>query len=441
MTPVGILLEQFKLQANDGTPVRSSSQRRVGLFQPTVPKDRNGLLVSDHVLESISLKYLFHHGQAWGRELAAQMRIPLAMVHDLMRDLKASQLVGYKNSSSLHDYQYELTATGKDKAIRFDQSCSYYGSVPVCFDDYLDGVDAQSLDLQNPRKSDVIKALHELSIDPIMVDQLGLAIQSSRAMFLYGAPGNGKTSIAERLCGAFGETIYIPLTLLINDQIVRIYDPSVHHEVPGNDEQSLDQRWIRIKRPTIVVGGELTMEHLEMKPIGNSGVVEAPLHIKSNCGVFVVDDFGRQRISTTELLNRWIHPLETRHDFLNLPNGNKICFPFDQLVIFSTNLDPKGLVDEAFMRRIPYKIEARDPSGETFYRLLLGVAEQMEIEIDGNVIDYLIEEHFLKTGRSFRYCHARDLLKQVKNYCLYHEVPPRLTKEAVLMAVRNYFAG
>ena len=392
-------------------------------------------------IESIVLKFLMQRGCAWGKEIGLQLKIPVAMVHELMRDYKTQQIVGYKSSSSLHDFQYELTNLGKERASRYEQICSYYGALPVCFDEYLSSVDAQSLDLQKPRRTQLSSSLAELEINPLMMDQLGMAIQSSRALFLYGSPGNGKTSIAQRLCRAFGETIWIPRTILIQEQVVRLYDPAVHEEVPSTDEQNIDQRWIRIKRPTIVVGGELTMDRLEMTLIGDSRVVEAPLHIKSNCGVFVVDDFGRQRISTTELLNRWIHPLETRHDFLNLPNGSKICFPFDQLVIFSTNLDPKSLVDEAFLRRIPYKIEALDPSEEEFRKLFLKLAESMNVRVSPEILDEMIDEHFRKPARKLRFCHPRDLLSQIKSYCDYYETPLEVTPDAISMAIRNYFAS
>lgn len=439
MTPVGVLLEQYKA-ISQLPESQQASLARMGQFVPSCPKDRAGLMIPAGILESIVLKFLYQRGSAWGKEIGLQLKIPLGMIHELMRDYKTQQIIGYKSSSSLHDFQYELTNLGKERAIRYDQICSYYGAVPVCFDEYLSSVDAQSLDLQKPRRSHLTASLSELSISPVIMDQLGMAIQSSRALFLYGPPGNGKTSIAQRLCRAFGETIWIPRTILIHEQIVRIYDPAVHEEAPSSDDANVDHRWIRIKRPTIVVGGELTMEQLEMTLIGDSRVVEAPLHIKSNCGVFVVDDFGRQRISTTELLNRWIHPLETRHDFLNLPNGSKICFPFDQLVIFSTNLDPKSLVDEAFLRRIPYKIEATDPSGEDFRKLFFKLAESMKIRLIPEMLEVLIAEHYTKTGRAFRYCHPRDLLSQIRSFCEYHEKPLETTPESIQMAARNYFA-
>ncbi len=439
MTPVGVLLEQFRAVSQLPEAERISLTRPGGQFHPSCPKDRNGLMIPAGVVESIVLKFLFQRGAAWGKEIGLQLKIPIAMVHDIMRDYKAQQIVGYRSSSSLHDFQYELTNIGKERAVRYDQACSYYGSLPVCFDEYLASVDSQSLDLQKPRKSHLTSCLSELSINPTIMDQLGMAIQSSRALFLFGAPGNGKTSIAQRLCRAFGESIWIPRTILIHEQIVRIYDPAVHEEVPCADEQNIDQRWIRIKRPTIVVGGELTMDQLEMTLIGDSKVVEAPLHIKSNCGVFVVDDFGRQRISTTELLNRWIHPLETRHDFLNLPNGSKICFPFDQLVIFSTNLDPKSLVDEAFLRRIPYKIEVIDPTVDEFRQLFVKLAASMQISLPPEILDSLIDEYYVKPQRPFRFCQPRDLLSQMKSYCEFHERPLVATTDAIRMAVRNYF--
>jgi predicted ATPase with chaperone activity len=197
---------------------------------------------------------------------------------------------------------------------------------------------------------------------------------------------------------------------------------------------------VRIRRPTIVVGGELTMENLEITSNGSTGISEAPMQLKSNCGTLVVDDFGRQRMSTDELLNRWIVPLEKRYDFLNMANGKKIQVPFDQLIIFSTNLEPRDLVDDAFLRRIPYKIEVHDPSEEEFRELFRMMCDSLSITFNDEAIDYLIETHYRSTGRAFRCCQPRDLLLQVRNHCRYEKTVPKLTPESLDFAVENYFA-
>jgi predicted ATPase with chaperone activity len=279
-----------------------------------------------------------------------------------------------------------------------------------------------------------------------MMSRLGPAINSGRGLFLYGAPGNGKTSIAERVTRAFGQFIWIPRAIGIDGEIIRLFDPSNHEEAPlednGNlyDNRKIDRRWIRIRRPTIVSGGELTMDNLEVTLNTSTGISESPLQLKSNCGTLVIDDFGRQKMSTDVLLNRWIVPLEKRYDFLNLPSGNKIQVPFDQLIIFSTNLEPRDLVDDAFLRRIPYKIEVVDPTEEEFRNLFKMMCPKLGFEYQEGPINHLIDTHYLSVNRNFRCCQPRDLLMQVRNFCLYQKQPIELTNEYFDFAVENYFA-
>ena len=206
-------------------------------------------------------------------------------------------------------------------------------------------------------------------------------------------------------------------------------------------DNQVDERWVRIKRPTLVVGGELEMKHLEATLNPVTGIIEAPIHVKSNCGCLVVDDFGRQQITTTELLNRWIVPMEAGHDFMNLPSGRQVSLPFEQLLIFSTNLDPATLCDEAFLRRIPYKIEVFDPNEIQFRDLFDILLEQMGFEVQEGVVDQLIEYHYKRTGRPFRFCHVGDLLNQARDFCEFHRRPLIFDRDIVELAVLNYFSG
>jgi hypothetical protein len=307
-------------------------------------------------------------------------------------------------------------------------------------------VKAQSLATQQPTPEDLQRAFEGLQLNPRILDRLGPAMNSGRGLFLYGSPGNGKTSIAERATRAFGRYIWIPRAIGVDGEIIRLFDPVNHEEVPlppGDglwDKRKIDKRWVRVCRPTIIAGGELTMSALEVTINTSTGICEAPLQLKSNCGTLVIDDFGRQRMSIVDLLNRWIVPLEMRYDYLNLPNGKKIQVPFDQLIIFSTNLEPRELVDEAFLRRIPYKIEVIDPTEDEFRALVKTVAEKMGFPFCQEPIDHLINEHYKKTGRAFRFCQPRDLLLQVRNYCAYHKRPLELTNEFIDLAAENYFA-
>jgi predicted ATPase with chaperone activity len=262
-------------------------------------------------------------------------------------------------------------------------------------------------------------------------------------MFLFGGPGNGKTSIAERVTKVFGECVWIPRALGIEGEIVRLFDPVTHEEMPTPESiasRQIDRRWVCIRRPTIIVGGELTMEHLELTFNESTRISEAPIQLKSNCGTLVIDDFGRQRMTTTELLNRWIVPLEKRYDFLSLANGKKIKVPFDQLIVFSTNLEPRNLVDDAFLRRIPFKVEVCDPSEEQFRELFKIMSPKMGFEFRQEALDHLIENHYLPVKRPFRSCQPRDLLFQIRCLCFFREMPLEMNTSTIDFACKSYFA-
>jgi predicted ATPase with chaperone activity len=346
----------------------------------------------------------------------------------------------------MNDYVYQLTDYGRERARRQSERCRYFGATPVTLEAYIRAVQAQSLVNQAPNEQDLRSAFEDLLINPRMLARLGPAISSGRGLFLFGSPGNGKTSIAERVTRAFGQAIWIPRAIGIDGEIMRLFDPMNHEEIPLEksegllDQSRIDRRWVRIRRPTIVVGGELTMDNLEVTQNTATNISEAPVQLKSNCGTLVIDDFGRQRMSTDELLNRWIVPLEKRYDFLNMPNGKKIRVPFDQLIIFSTNLEPRDLVDDAFLRRIPYKIEVGDPSEEEFRGLFRLMCERLDIAYNDAAVRHLIETHYLAVGRPFRCCQPRDLLLQVRNQCRYEQRVPCLTPESLDFAVANYFA-
>ncbi len=261
-------------------------------------------------------------------------------------------------------------------------------------------------------------------------------------MFLYGYPGNGKTSIAERVTRAFGEYIWIPRAILVDTDIIRVFDPMMH-EAAEDDEKAglldhthIDRRWIRIKRPTIVAGGELTMAMLEVAHHAESNLNDAPLQMKSNCGVLLIDDFGRQRMTVDELLNRWIVPLEKRYDYLALASGKKLQVPFDQLVIFSTNLEPKNLVDDAFLRRIPYKIEVLNPSEEAFRKLFEIMCRVLKIPYRADMIDYLIQKHYKPIGRPFETATLATYYSKCVTLCYYNSAPSNLSKSTLTSPLR-----
>ena len=415
-------------------------------FRPEAPETLEQTGLSAEEIERLALKFLANKGSASGRQVAGQLRLPFTVVEPLLKMWKNEHLLAFRGSAEMGDYVYQSTDTGRDRARQYAEECTYFGSAPVSLPDYLDAMEQQSIAKQTASAADLQRAFSDLLVHPDLLENLGPAINSGRGMFLFGEPGNGKTSVAERITACFGSAIWVPRTLGIDGEILRLYDPGVHEAVDWDDHAGLfdlsgvDQRWIRIVRPTVVAGGELTMAELEVTQNPQTKICESPLQLKSNCGTFVIDDFGRQTMPVEELLNRWIVPLEKRYDFLNLPSGKKIQVPFDQLIIFSTNLEPRDLVDGAFLRRIPYKIAFPDPLPEHFRELFRIMAPGMGLQHDAAAVEYLIQEHYERAGRAFKACHPRDLMLQVRNRAIFKGEPKVLTPEGFDFAVANYFS-
>ena len=399
-------------------------------FWPTEPRSLQELGLSEPFLDAFLCRLLLSGGNITGRQAAQDVCIPFRIVETLLEKLRARRLLAHCGSASLNDYIYGLTDEGRKRAQVYHSECAYVGPAPVPLMDYVISVEAQAIGDEPIRRSDLQDAFYSVSISTDLLDMLGPAVNSGSGLFLYGAPGNGKSTLARCITSCFGQEIWIPHAIMDGREIITLYDPSYHIQVDqAENAPGYDRRWVRVRRPTVVVGGELTMDNLEIRHDPVSNISEAPLQMKSNGGCLLIDDFGRQRISPTDLLNRWIIPLENRHDFLTLATGKKIQVPFEQLIIFSTNLDPSDLVDEAFLRRIPYRIEVGDPDAAEFHRLFQISADKLGCDYDQDTVDYCLERYYHSEQRPLRRCHARDLLLQIRHHCTYHDLPFEMRRE------------
>ncbi|MBN1909301.1 MAG: AAA family ATPase [Pirellulales bacterium] len=413
-------------------------------FRPAAPQSLEETGLTSALVEALICKNLALVGTCSGRGIAEKVCLPFGILEGLFQSLRTRQIIVHTGSAPVNDYYYSLTEQGRDRTRLLTSASAYVGAAPVPLMDYVLSVDAQTIRAEAPKRSQLTEAFSDISVDTSLFESLGPAVNSGAGLFLYGAPGNGKSTLARRITSCFGQHIWVPRTLIEDGQLIKLYD-NAYHEAVDEDHNSLiksaehDQRWIKIRRPTVVVGGELTMDNLEIRHDPVSNVGEAPLQLKSNCGCLLIDDFGRQRVEPAELLNRWIIPLENRHDFLTLSTGKKFQVPFEQLIIFSTNLEPSDLVDDAFLRRIPYKIEIGDPSEQEFHDLFDIYAQKFGCECRHDVVDYLLNEHYHPNGRPLRRCQPRDLLTQVRNYCTYNDLPLEMEPAYFDHVVRSYF--
>jgi len=420
---------------------------------PPEPKTIEETGLSMAFLADLALKTMYTRGFMMGHEIAEAVKLPFANVMDKVLDyLRREHLTEVKGSSGFGEssYQYIISEDGRTRARELMDQNQYVGAAPVRLEEYIQMTLAQSLAGQVVTQSMLKQAFSHLVLNETILNQLGPAINSGKSIFLFGNAGNGKTAIAEAIGSLLPGAILIPYAINVDGHIIKVFD-GLHHQVlpeKGDDDKTTpgirkgeryDKRWVLIRRPFIAVGGELLLEHLDLVYDATAKFYQAPFQMKANGGAFLIDDFGRQQSRPRDLLNRWIVPLEKRTDYLTLATGRKIDVPFDALILFATNLNPEELVDEAFLRRIRYKIYVGDPSWEEFREIFIRVAAKNSVPYSEEGLRYLVMEHYIKPKRKPRAVHPRDIIDELIDIAHYRGVPPSMSKELIDAACQAYF--
>jgi predicted ATPase with chaperone activity len=442
----------------------SSARSRTSMAVPVVPAPHSPSTLAESGLQleqiaDLALKQLYLHGTMLGGDIARATRLPFSIVDEALRTLRDQKCVEVASGDLVGrvSYRFALTELGRGRARESFDNCRYVGPAPVPIEQYIEQCRLQLVTGVCCTATTLAAAFEGYAVRPSLLEELGPAVCSGTSIFVYGPPGNGKTLIAKGL-GRFlnmqGGEIYVPYAIQAGNSIITLFDPGIHiatddvgaasHASPTDPASYVipdgyfDIRWRRIRRPVVITGGELTLDMLELQYNATGNFYTAPMHIKANGGVFLIDDFGRQLVRPKDLLNRWIVPLEERVDYLTLSTGRKFLVPFEQLIIFSTNLDPRELVDDAFLRRIRHKVKIDAPDREQYDRIFQLVCNNKQIEYHPAAVDELFRK-FYDHGRIPRSSDPRDLLEIADSICRFHEAPVVLSEELIGECARRFF--
>jgi hypothetical protein len=415
------------------------SRAEIESMGPPTPEELAETGVHEAFLCDLTLKHVAMLPEPTTISVADRLHLPRALTEELLYHLYREKLIEMRLQSAVGATRYAMLDHGWERVARLQTQSGYLGPAPVSLDDYAHMMRLQAVPSRAATMENVRAAFTDLVLPDSLLQTLGCVINSRSSLFLTGLPGTGKTAVSERMNAALSGTIWIPYAIEVDGQVIRIFDAHSHHPVKLQDSLiEHDRRWVEIERPLIIVGGELTLDNTDLTWSESAKFYEAPFQVKSNGGTLVIDDFGRQRVSPQDLLNRWILPLERRVDFLTLHSGKKIEVPFEQLVVFSTNLEERDLVDEAFLRRMGYRARVEPPTPGAFVEIFKRTATNRGIVLNQECMDHVLQK-YVAEDRVMKGCEPRDLLNKVNDICLFEGRPSQLTTELIDLAWGNYF--